>query len=171
MSKSSYELAAEAWYGGPQKLGILPTWSIWADREMRRMFEPVAVFFAFPLLGLLYVLHLTVALPWEWIAILLLLYPYLLMGLVERYIRRRKWKPGQTERSPGLQVVSMPPDRRILRTMIGACLALALAAAFEAPELVLLAILGLGVAAVMTVSWRMMMPPRPLPLSKPGCEG
>jgi len=74
----------------PQRLGILPTWWFWNDWERQRLLQPLALVTAIPLGPILMVVAIKFQLNfWLLQALLLGVYPILLMGLVERHIRRQ----------------------------------------------------------------------------------
>jgi hypothetical protein len=74
----------------PQRLGILPTWWFWNDDERQRLLLPLSLVTALPLGPILFFMTINMGLSsWLPIAILLVVYPTLLMGLVERHIRRQ----------------------------------------------------------------------------------
>lgn len=74
----------------PQRLGILPTWWFWNDWERQRLLLPLTLVTAIPLGPILVVGAIKLQLNvWLLQALLFGVYPILLMGLVERHIRRQ----------------------------------------------------------------------------------
>ncbi len=74
----------------PQRLGILPTWQFW-NRERQQVLMPLSLVTAIPL-GLLYFFvtrHMGSLGFWLSTLIYFVVYPTLLLGLVERHIRRQ----------------------------------------------------------------------------------
>lgn len=73
----------------PQRLGVLPTYWFWNDREHQKLVLPLIALVAVPVTPLLFLLVATLQLPvWALLAAAAV-YPYLVMGLVERHVRRR----------------------------------------------------------------------------------
>lgn len=74
----------------PQRLGILPTLWFWNDWERQRLLLPLTLVTAIPLGPLLVVasiqLHANI---WLLQGLMFVVYPILLMGLVERHIRKQ----------------------------------------------------------------------------------
>ncbi len=75
----------------PQRLGILPTWWFWNDDERQRLLMPLSLVTMLPM-GLLY-FFATFRMGnlgfWLLYPIFMVAPPMLLMGLVERHIRRQ----------------------------------------------------------------------------------
>lgn len=79
----------------PQRLGILPTWWFWNDPERQRLLMPLSLATALPLGPLVVLATVKLGLSiWVLYAVLLVIYPTLLMGLVERHIRRQLGRRG-----------------------------------------------------------------------------
>jgi hypothetical protein len=69
----------------PQRLGVLPTWWFWRDRENARLVRwPVWVAIAAA-----FALALTFDLGWIWAGLLPVFTITITLGLIERHIRRR----------------------------------------------------------------------------------
>lgn len=108
--------------GRPQRLGLLPTMWFWNDRVRQRLILPLISVTGIPLgIVLLYVtarLHLNGWLP----SAFTVLYPLLIMGLVERRIRREL-----RERPPeALAVATSAPSKPLGRTLPASLAVLAL---------------------------------------------
>ena len=72
-----------------QRLGFLPTLSYWNDRERQRLLIPLALVIAIPLGPLVVVGAIKLQLSmWLVDLVLLVVAPTLIMGLVERHIRK-----------------------------------------------------------------------------------
>lgn len=68
---------------------MLPTYWFWNDRERQRLVLPLIALVAVPVTPLLFLLFVTMQLPvWTLIAASAV-YPYVVMGLVERHVRNK----------------------------------------------------------------------------------
>jgi hypothetical protein len=92
----------------PQRLGILPTWWFWNDWERQRLLLPLMLVTAIPLGPLLVVGAIKLQLSiWLLQSLLFVVYPILLMGLVERHVRRQL-----AVRPVSPEMLDVPPERR-----------------------------------------------------------
>lgn len=74
----------------PQRLGLLPTWWFWNDWERQRLLLPLILLTSIPLGPLLFLAAVKLQLSfWLLEGLLVVFYPTLLLGLVERHIRRK----------------------------------------------------------------------------------
>lgn len=73
----------------PQRLGFLPTMWFWNDHEAQRLLMPLVVVIALPVAAAAQFLTVWLQLWWAWPVLAGLVWPFLLMGLVERHIRRK----------------------------------------------------------------------------------
>ena len=110
----------------PQRLGILPTWWFWNDWERQRLLLPLTLITAIPLGPILVVGALKLQLSvWLLYGLLFAVYPSLLMGLVERHIRRQlAVRPvtgaleGPTNRQRGARIRGLPVAFAILNLTV-----------------------------------------------------
>lgn len=73
----------------PQRLGFLPTYWFWNDWERQRLVLPLIALVAVPVTPLLFLLFVKLQLSvWALIAVNTV-YPYVVMGLVERHVRNK----------------------------------------------------------------------------------
>lgn len=72
----------------PQRLGLLPTWWFWNDWERQRLLLPLILVTAIPLGALLFLTAVKLQLSVWLIEGLLMFASTLLLGLVERHVRR-----------------------------------------------------------------------------------
>lgn len=92
-----------------QRLGFLPTWSYWNDRDRQRLLTPLVLVTAIPLAPLVVIGAIQLQLSvWLVYLVVFVIYPTLLMGLVERHIRRRCVDASRAWR---LTTLSCPPHR------------------------------------------------------------
>ena len=100
---------------GRQRLGFLPTWSYWNDRDRQRLLTPLVLVTAIPLAPLVVIGALQLQLSiWLVYLVVFVIYPTVLMGLVERHIRRTLRR-----RSAGvaLEDVVVPAPRPMSRVL------------------------------------------------------
>jgi hypothetical protein len=128
----------------PQRLGFLPTMWFWNDWETQRLLMPF-VLMSVPLFLLIHVLQRWIGLS-AWIPITTgLVVPYLMMGLVERYVR------AQARLRPPEAIDEVRPIVTVTRRVHGPALALSTAVASGALTLSVLlqaSPVALGVTAV-----------------------
>lgn len=85
----------------PQCLGLLPTWWFWNDWERQRLLLPLILLIAIPLGPLLFLAAVELQLSfWLLEGLLVVVYPTLFLGLVERHIRRKLAMRAASEASP-----------------------------------------------------------------------
>ena len=72
----------------PQRLGFLPTFWFWNDRERQRLVTPLLVTIAFPSTALFFFLMARLELPVWLLVVFGTVWPQLVLGLVERRVRR-----------------------------------------------------------------------------------
>lgn len=71
-----------------QRLGFLPTMALWNDQEMQRLLFPIILAVSVPAGALMLYAERAFDLSTWLVMSVAILYPYLIMGLVERHIRR-----------------------------------------------------------------------------------
>jgi hypothetical protein len=113
----------------PQRLGLLPTMWFWNDHERQQLLTPLASAVLIPLALLLWWLKSFLGLG-MWLQLVpMFIGPYLMMGLVERHIRRqlvrRAADPTPAEPTPAL--TPTPMHVVLLPMLAGMGLAMALA--------------------------------------------
>lgn len=95
----------------PQRLGLLPTWWFWNDWERQRLLLPLILLTAIPLGPLLFLVTAKLQLSfWLLEGLLVVVYPTLLLGLVERHIRRKLAMRAASEASPDQPPAISGPD-------------------------------------------------------------
>ena len=138
----------------PQRLGVVPTWWFWNDAGRQWLLLPLVLTTAVPLALAVQLVGLRhPALAWP-LLLLVALYPLLLMGLVERHVRRRMLAPGP---SPAVTGAPPPALARTVPLGVAALCALLLAlASSESHTALLVAAVVAGSLAVALVphTWR-----------------
>lgn len=138
----------------PQLLGVLPTLSFWNDSEQQRLMNPLFVVTGLPLTPLFFLL-LWLQVPIWCLFVGCMLYPYLIMGLVERHVRkelRRRSLTGELNvaRASTLPIVSR---KRTLPAMLAAlCFVAAMLALFDVSGVVMGIVLAVGVGGSLAVA-------------------
>ncbi|PCC69016.1 hypothetical protein SAMN02745121_05651 [Nannocystis exedens] len=138
----------------PQRLGVLPTLWFWNDAGRQWLLLPLVLATAVPVaIGVQWVVLRYPALSSP-LLLLIVLYPFLLMGLVERHVRRRLVAP----RPPRPAVTRPPPSlaRTVPLWVAATCaLLLALASSESRSALVIAALAGGSLAvALVPHTWR-----------------
>lgn len=90
----------------PQRLGFLPTYWFWNDRERQRLLLPLMTLNALLVNPPLFLLVVYFELPMWLLLIMITLWPQLLMGLVERRVRaelHRRERDGVARQPPLLR--------------------------------------------------------------------
>lgn len=130
-----------------QLLGFVPTFAFWNDGERQRLVLPIVALVALPVTPLLFVLVAQLQLSVWLLLVGSTLYPYLVMGLVERHIRKELRR---RSRETGLVPLAESPSKALGRTLpvtlAALCLLMATLALFDASKAVMLVALVVGVA-------------------------
>lgn len=110
----------------PQRLGVLPTLWFWNDAGRQWLLIPILLAAAVPLTIAVQLLVLRFPALSSPLLLVVVLYPFLLMGLVERHIRRRLGEP-----APRLPAATTPPPpaARAVPVVVAVACALLLALA------------------------------------------
>lgn len=72
----------------PQRLGVLPTLWFWNDEQRHRLVLPLVLLMSLPFTPLLFYLVVRFQLSLWLLPVVTVVWPFLVMGLVERHIRR-----------------------------------------------------------------------------------
>lgn len=137
----------------PQRLGVLPTYWFWNDRERQRLVRPIIALVALPVTPLLFLLVVKLQLP-IWLLLAGAVYPFLVMGLVERHVRKALLlRPvGAVVAAPNPSATSDSRDRALSATLTVVCSIFTLLALIDANNAVMLIAFAVGAAASITVS-------------------
>jgi hypothetical protein len=138
-----------------QRLGFLPTLWFWNDRGRQRLIFPLIAVTGVPLAALsVYInalLHLGGWLP----SAFAVLYPFLLMGIVERHIRRELRSRPSEERALAATAIgpSKPLSRAFMATLAVLCLSVSMLMSLGASGSLLLtvALVLMGVAGTLAL--------------------
>lgn len=134
----------------PQRLGVLPTYWFWNDKERQRLVVPLVALVALPVSPLLFFLTVKLELSILFLLVGSSLYPYWVMGLVERHIRKELRRRRQSGHASALEPSPpRPRGRSPLGALAAGCLVLSLLAAFNVSDAVILIAVVLGTAAAM----------------------
>lgn len=138
----------------PQKLGILPTYGFWNDRKRQELVLPIVALIALPVTPLLFLLVAQLQLS-VWLLLAgSTLYPYLIMGLVERHVRKELGRRSSEDRLISVPVSASPAesqDRSRPATLAVLCFVMAMLAVFNVNRAVMLVALVLGVGGALAV--------------------
>ena len=138
-----------------QRLGFLPTMALWNDQEMQKLVFPIIVAVSVPLTPLLlYIQHALDLSTWLVMAVTLL-YPYLILGLVERHVRTRPRARRVMARS-GREHHGRAPSFQYGATLLMGTVSMAIAAllALGAGKAAILITLALGAVGLLGLALR-----------------
>lgn len=139
--------------GRPQRLGILPTYWFWNDGERQRLLVPIVALIALPVTPLLFLLMVRFQLSMWLLLAAGTLWPQLVMGLVERHIRRElRRRPLEDGRIlDGLPAAPRPSSAspRVFLALAALCGLAALLAALNVGGPVMLATMSVAAIAAL----------------------
>lgn len=143
----------------PQRLGFLPTLWFWNDAARQWLLMPIVIATAIPIVLLVQYLAVQSPALASSLFVVVVLYPFLLMGLVERHIRAQIRARPPEER---LQAVERAPPERLGRAVpaavgVFAAVLLALVTLENTALLVVVAVVGGFLAvALLPRTWRVL---------------